>query len=112
MSKLKVYEGIVCLEIRSANGGQWWYQTPSLAYTPVRIKAIRRLAKGYVGVRPVLVVPVTVGGQEMMVRVNLPRSDVWTLERLGMLPAEFPRPTEAPAYTPWPRYAQQNPELV
>lgn len=102
MSKLKIYQGVLCLEAPSPHGHRWWYQPGKLAYTPVRIKDVRRLQSGTIGLKKVLVVPVQVGAQQTMVAVNLPRSDLWTLQTLGMLPRWIPLAEEPPDYTPWP----------
>lgn len=103
MSKLKIYQGVVCLEITSPHGALWWYQPGKLAYTPAKIADIRRLQSGTIGVKKVLAVPVQLGHQQTMVAMNLPRSDLWTLKALGMLPAWVTLPDEAPEYTPWPK---------
>lgn len=104
MSKLKIYKGVVCLEAPSAYGERWWYQPGKLAYTPVKITDIKRLQAGTIGLKKVLVVPVQIGNQHTMVAINLPRSDLWTLQALGMLPSWVKLPDEAPQYTPWPDY--------
>ena len=106
MSKLKIYQGVLCLEAPSPNGHRWWYQPGKLAYTPVKIKDIRRLQSGTIGLKKVLVVPVQMGSQQTMVAVNLPRSDLWTLQALGMLPSWITLPETPPAYAEWPEYAQ------
>ncbi len=105
MSKLKIYEGIACLEIESSLGHLWWYQPGKLAYTPVEIKDIKRLVVGKTGRRDVLAVPIQLGSQKTMVALNMPRTDVWTLKQLGLLPPNYKVPAEKPAYTPWPEYA-------
>lgn len=112
MSKAKIYQGIVCLEITSPNGSQWWYQTGRLAYTPARIANMQKLIKGYVGVRQVWAVPVQAGRTQTMVALNMPRTDVWGLKKAGLLPPDFPLPNTPPVYEPWPAYAQQHPDSV
>ena len=108
MSKLKIYQGVLCLEAPSPNGERWWYQPGKLAYSPVKISEIRRLQSGTIGVKKVLVVPVQVGSHQTLVAVNLPRSDLWTLKAMGMLPLWINISDEPPEYTPWPEYTRNG----
>lgn len=112
VSKAKIYEGIVCLEMRTPDGAAWWYQGRSLAYTPARIENIRKVVQGRTGARTVWAVPMEDGYQQVLVAINIPRSDVWTLKRRGLLPDDFELPTPTPTYTPWPDYARKDPQRL
>ena len=102
MSKLKIYKGVACLEATSPGGDRWWYQPGKLAYSPIRIADIKKIVAGRVGVRKVLAVPVAWGSHRTMVALNLPRTDLWTLRDMGLLPPGYKMPNEPPQYTPWP----------
>ncbi|MBI1363246.1 MAG: hypothetical protein GC134_04620 [Proteobacteria bacterium] len=109
-TKAKVYKDIICLEVASPEGGKWWFQTPSLSYTPYHVDRIQRLVWGKMtgSSREVLAVPVQKGAQEVLVAVNLPRSDLAALKRRKLIPAGYPVPDRENAYTPWPDHAQER----
>ncbi|MEC8067156.1 MAG: hypothetical protein VXY83_05665 [Pseudomonadota bacterium] len=105
-TKAKVYKGVACLEMPSRDGGKWWYQGGSLAYTPILIREIRVLKTGTLKGqgREVMVVPLKVGNQEHLVVLNLPRTDIVELKARGLWPEDFVAPHLTTNYTPWPEY--------
>jgi hypothetical protein len=107
-TKAKVYKDIICLEVASPEGPRWWFQTPALAYTPYHVDRIRRLVWGTLSgsARQVLAVPVQQGGKEVLVAINLPRSDIAALKRKGLVPEGYQLPTRTDTYTPWPDHAR------
>lgn len=106
MTQAKVYKGVACLEIASRDGGKWWYQGGSLAYTPVLIKEIKAMRTGYIKGKhkEVLVVPLQMGNSEHLVVVNLPRTDIVELKAHGLWPRDLHAPHETTNYEPWPEY--------
>lgn len=114
MSNVKLYKGIVCLEIASEKGALWWPQGGRLHYTPMKIADVRQMVQGTVSGegRRVWAVPLEINGKSSLVAVNLPRSDVWGLRQGRPSLAALPLPTATPDYQPWPSYALWNPALV
>lgn len=112
-AKTKIYQGIVCVELRTPEGPQWWYQGAALAFSPVKVASIRRIVRGLVGRKQVWAVPFDDGRTQALAAINLPRSDLWALKAQGLLPADFPLPSPTPpAYTPWPAAARANPGSI
>lgn len=114
MTKAKVYKGVACLEMASKDGGKWWYQGGSLAYTPVLIREIRAIRTGILKgqAREVMVTPLLISGQEHLVVINLPRTDIVELKARGLWPDDFHAPHEKTDYTPWPDYTGNNPRAI
>ena len=103
-AKFKIYQGILCLETDAANGythgRKWWDWGYDLAYTPMKIEDITRYKVGKLIGSPRTVMAVET--QEGFVAVNLPRTDIFTLQTLGLYPAEIPQPfTQLTTYAPW-----------
>jgi hypothetical protein len=113
-TKAKVYEGVVCLEINSADGAKWWYQGTALAYSPALVQDIKVLRVATIqGTRkPVLAAPISVGNSEHLVVLNLPRSDVVALKRRGLIPRDMPLPHEKTDSTDWPEYTNNKPSSI
>lgn len=105
--KVKIYQGVVCLEIASAGGGRWWYQGGGLAYTPFLASQVRHIQVGVVAGsgRQVVAVKIKKGRVSQLVAVNLVRSDVPALVALGVWPSGVAVPFAAPVYSPWPHPA-------
>lgn len=114
MSNVKIYKGIICLEIASEKGPLWWPQGGRLHYTPIKIQDIKQLVQGTVSGegRAVWAVPLEVRGKPSLVAINLPRSDIWGLKAVRLLPSDLVLPATSPTYEPWPGYALWNPNLV
>lgn len=114
MTKAKVYKGVACLEMSSKDGGKWWYQGGSLAYTPILIREIQVVRTGTLksGGREVIAVPLQMGGNEHLVVLNLPRTDIVELKARGLWPEGFDTPHETTDYTPWPEYTGGNKRAI
>ena len=106
MTKAKVYKDVVCLEMPSNDGAKWWYHGASLCYTPVLIHEIKRIQYGVISGthKEVLAVPLRLGGQEHLVAINLPRTDIVGLMQARLWNPHFPVPHQTTNYTPWPDY--------
>ena len=104
MANIKVYKGVVALEMPMPDGPLWWPQGGALHYAPLTIAAItqverrRTLPSG----RVVWAVPLATGAGPVWVAINEPRSDLWGLKAAGWLPADYPLPSLFGAYSPWP----------
>jgi len=109
-TKAKVYKDIICLEVYSPEGARWWLQTPTLSYTPYHVDRIVRMASGVIrgSSRPVLAVQVRQGGEDVLVAVNIARSDIAALKRKRLVPASYTLPERVDTYTPWPTHAQKR----
>ena len=114
MTKAKVYKGVACLEITSPDGGKWWYQGGTLAYTPVLIREIKALRTGKLenSGREVLATALSFSGKEHLVVINLPRTDIVDLKARGLWPKGMKAPHEKTDYTRWPAYAEGKPKLI
>lgn len=114
MTNAKVYKGVACLEMRSPDGGKWWYQGASLAYTPVLIREIRAIRTGVLKGkgREVMATPLMMNGKEHLVVLNLPRTDIVELKARGLWPEDFNAPHEKDDYTSWPEYTNHNPKII
>lgn len=114
MSNVKIYKGIICLEIPSENGPKWWPQGGRLHYTPIKVQDIRQLVQGTVPGegRKIWAVPLEVQGKSSLVAINIPRSDLWALQQARLLPSDLPLPPGSPTYETWPSYALWSPDLV
>jgi hypothetical protein len=109
-TKAKVYKDIVCLEVASPDGGKWWFQTQALAYTPYHVDRVTRLVAGTLtgSSRSVLAVQIKQEGHDILVAINIPRTDVVALKRKKLVPSSYPLPDRVDVYTPWPDHAQQR----
>lgn len=98
----KIYKGIVCLEVVSANGTKWWYQGYSMSYSPFPLKELRQVAQGTLkkGGRKVFTTAIDIAGTPRVVAINMQRSDVWGMIKQGLIPANTPLPRTQPNYTP------------
>ncbi|MFT7432431.1 MAG: hypothetical protein ACI9TY_000043 [Alphaproteobacteria bacterium] len=114
MTKAKVYKGVACLEVASADGGKWWYQGAKLAYTPILIKEIRALRTGRLeGTgREVLTTALIFGGKEHLVVINLPRTDIVELKARGLWPRDLHAVHETTEYTTWPEYTGGREKVI
>jgi len=108
VNKVKIYKGVVCLEIPSAYGGKWWYQGGTLAYTPVLAEEVYAMRHGTLrdSRRDVLVVAIKIGGEEKLVAINLPRTDIDALKRRGLWPNAMEKPYKSIHYSEWPAYTE------
>lgn len=102
-NKLPICRGVVCLEVRSAHGGQWWYAPASLGYSPALAEELRDLRVAFIeglGQRRLVG---RVPGLAHWVAVNVARSDVERLMQLGRWQASFPAPPfDGIRYSEWP----------
>jgi hypothetical protein len=114
MTKAKVYKGVACLEMRSPDGGKWWYQGGSLAYTAVLIREIRAIRTGTLKGqgREILATPLMMNGKEHLVVLNLPRTDIVELKARGLWPEGFHAPHEITDYTDWPEYTEGDSQVI
>lgn len=97
----KIYKDVVCLEVISANGPKWWYQGYSMSYSPFPVKALRQVAQGVIkqGNRKVFTTAIDIGGTPRVVAINMQRSDVWSMIKRGLVPANTPLPRNTPDYS-------------
>ncbi len=102
MNKAKVYRNIICLEAQSRDGGKWWYQGGSLAYTPIHAKELIQVSFGRIKDtgRQVLTTAIDLGGRPQLVAINFARSDMAALVAYGHLPKDYP--VEPVTYSPYP----------
>lgn len=109
-TKAKVYKGVACLEINSPDGGKWWYQGGTLAYTPVLISEMSKLRYAVVqgSRKEVLAAPLRIGNQEHLVVLNLPRTDIIELQARGLWPSGLQAPHQTTQYAPWPEYTNNR----
>lgn len=114
MTVSKVYKGVACLEMMSQDGGKWWYQGGSLAYTPVLIKQLNVIQVAVIkGTgREVLAAPLKMGNSEHLVVLNLPRTDIVELKARGLWPKDFKAPHQTTDYTPWPAYTEGKEKAI
>ena len=106
-NKVKIYEGVVCLEVYSPDGGKWWYAGGSLAFTPVLAPEIYHVRYGQIeGTRrEVLAVAMKIDGKENLIAVNIPRSDIAALKKRRLWPEGLEEPYTKINYSPWPEHA-------
>lgn len=116
-NKMKIYKGVLCLEIASRVGAKWWYQTPGLAFTPFALSDVPNITQGrIVGTqRHIAALNLMVSGQKRLVAINLPRSDIGGMMRRGLWDDDFPHPgfnIENITYTPWPEYTENKTSAI
>lgn len=104
--QFKIYEGILCLELRTPYGRQWWAQGYELGFSPLPVAAVSGVRGGRLegNGRRVLAVRTQVDGEMAWVALNLPRSDVAALLARGWWPDGWELPYEIPTvYAPPPQ---------
>jgi len=104
-AKFKIYQHVVCLEMKSPIGGKFWHQGLQLGYTPVLLRHLRRVKYGLLqgsgtdAGRWVL----ATWYENQWVAINLPRSDIAGLQQAGLWPQNLATPYDTlAAYTPLP----------
>lgn len=106
-NKLPIYRGVACLEVRSAHGASWWYAPGALGYSPALVEELRDLRVAWVeglGQRRLVG---HVPGLAAWVALNVARTDVAGLRRLGRWRADFPAPPfDEIVYSAWPAAAR------
>lgn len=90
--KFKIYKNILCLETPSDDGGKWWYQSGTLAYTALPVYEVQHYRIGQLQGSSRYVLAVAYNGE--WVAVNLPRSDVPALKAAGLWRETLPTPYE------------------
>lgn len=103
-ANFKIYQGIICLELRTPHGRRWWAQGYGLGFAPYPLAKVAGIRAGKLEEtgRRVLAVRIPVDGTMSWVAVNAPRSDISALEAMGAWPPDWPKPYDTVTYTPWP----------
>ncbi len=99
-AKFRIYKNIVCLETYAPTGHLWWDLGVDLHYKPVPITRIKRWRSGIVDGTRRHVLMALDGHQ--WVAVNLPRSDIPTLQALNRWPPSLKPPFSSCTYSEHP----------
>lgn len=106
LANFKIYQGILCLETdtvqgQKGHGSKWWDWGFELSYTPYRIDKISQIKVGKLSNSPRVVMAVET--PDGWVAVNLPRSDIPTMQKFGLWSDVLDAPYEGVAvYEVWP----------
>ncbi len=101
-SVLPIYKRIVCLEVYTPQGRNWWDQGYDLGYSPFRIDRITKIRHGRLkdSNRIVLAIWADPHG---WVAINPARSDIKGMKNINAWPDDIPKPfTEFVKYKVWP----------
>ncbi|MCP5405162.1 MAG: hypothetical protein H6922_02935 [Pseudomonadaceae bacterium] len=104
--QFKIYQGILCLELRTPHGRHWWAQGYGLGFSPLPLAAVQGVRAGKLegSGKRVLAVRTEVDGHMSWVAVNALRSDVAALVAQGWWPEGWALPYDLPPpYTPPPQ---------
>jgi hypothetical protein len=99
-AQFRIYKDVVCLEDYDPRGHLWWDLGVSLQFRPYRIKDVPCWRYGQIVGSNRRVLMAEVEGR--LIAVNPPRSDVLTLQALGLWPTDLSLPFDMCEYTPYP----------
>ena len=105
--KFRIYKDIICLETDSPEGGRYWDLGRGLVFRSYHVSQITRVRHGILSGTSREVLAAHVEGQ--WVAINLPRSDIPSLQERGLMPSDMLLPyDEVEKYTPRPGENDDN----